>query len=206
MRAEQTGNGAHGSVLVLACGAIARELVRIRELNGWEHVRVQCLPAALHNTPEAIPDAVEATLDRLQDAFDHVFVAYADCGTGGRLDRLLAGRGIARLPGAHCYEFLAGSEVFDELAQAEPGSFYLTDFLVRHFDRLVVQGLGLDRFPQLRERYFGHYRQVVYFAQTRDAELQQKARAQAQRLGLGYRYRYCGDAPLSGALRPVLEG
>jgi hypothetical protein len=206
VRAEQAENGARGSVLMLACGAIARELVRIRELNGWDHVRIQCLPAALHNMPEAIPDAVEAALERFQGACERVFVAYADCGTGGRLDRLLAERGVARLPGAHCYEFLAGSAVFDALAQAEPGSFYLTDFLVRHFERLVVEGLGLDRYPELRKQYFGHYRQVVYLAQTRDSGLQRKAREQARRLGLGYRYRYCGDAPLSEALRPVLEG
>ena len=95
-------------MLVLACGAVARELVRIRDLNGWNHVRVRCLPAALHNTPEAIPSAVAAGLDRARGDFDRVFVAYGDCGTGGRLDRVLAERGIERLPGAHCYAFLAG--------------------------------------------------------------------------------------------------
>lgn len=192
-------------MLVLACGAVARELVRIRDLNGWNHVRVRCLPAALHNTPEAIPSAVAAGLDRARGDFDRVFVAYGDCGTGGRLDRVLAERGIERLPGAHCYAFLAGDAVFDGLAREEPGSFYLTDFLVRHFDRLVVQGLGLDRHPELLEPYFGNYRRVVYLAQTDDAELRRQARAQATRLGLDYRYRYCGDGPLEAALRPVLE-
>ena len=191
---------------MLACGAIARELIRIRDANGWNHVSVRCLPAALHNTPDAIPEAVEASLDRLQDGYDRVFVAYADCGTGGRLDGALARRGVERLPGAHCYAFLAGGAVFDGLAREEPGSFYLTDFLVRHFDRLVVAGLGLDRHPELLDRYFGNYRRVVYLAQTRDPDLQREARAQARRLGLEYRYRYCGDGPLEAALRPVLEG
>ena len=190
---------------MLACGAIARELVRIRDLNGWSHVRVQCLPAALHNTPDRIPAAVEASLDRLAGAYDRVFVAYADCGTGGRLDRVLARRGVERLPGAHCYDVLAGRAVIEALARQEPGSFYLTDFLVRHFDRLVVRGLGLDRHPELLERYFGNYRRVVYLAQTDDEELQRQARAHASRLGLRYDYTYCGDRPLENALRPVLE-
>jgi len=195
-----------GKVLVLACGALAHELVRIRERNGWRGVTVQCLPASLHNTPEAIPGAVERKLDVLQDGYDTVFVAYADCGTGGALDRLLERRGVERLPGAHCYEFLAGSDVFDRLSGEEPGTFYLTDFLVRHFDRLVLRGLGLDRHPQLLNDYFGHYRRVVYLAQTRSAELRAQAEAQAERLGLAFAYHWCGDRPLAGRLRPVLEG
>lgn len=194
-----------GKVLVLACGALAHELVRIRERNGWEHMTVQCLPASLHNTPEAIPGAVERKLDALQDGYDRVFVAYADCGTGGALDRLLERRGVERLPGAHCYEFLAGSDAFHALAAEEPGSFYLTDFLVRHFDRLVLRGLGLDRHPELLSRYFGNYRRVVYLAQTRSAALRAQAEAQAERLGLAFVYRWCGDRPLAGRLRPVLE-
>jgi len=194
-----------GKVLVLACGALAHELVRIREHNGWERMTVQCLPASLHNTPGAIPGAVERKLDALQEHYDTVFVAYADCGTGGALDRLLERRGVERLPGAHCYEFLAGGDVFDRLAGEEPGTFYLTDFLVRHFDRLVLRGLGLDRHPQLLTDYFGHYRRVVYLAQTRSAELRAQAEAQAQRLGLAFDYRWCGDRPLAGRLRPVLE-
>jgi hypothetical protein len=201
-----TGRRNSDRVLVLACGAIARELARVRDLNGWNQVTIRCLPAALHNTPEAIPAAVEERLDALAADFGRVFVAYADCGTGGELDRTLARRGIERLPGAHCYEFLAGSAVFHELAAEEPGSFYLTDFLVRHFDRLVVRGLGLDRHPELLSQYFGNYRRVVYLAQSDSGELERQARAQAQRLGLDYHYRPCGDGPLQGALRPVLEG
>ncbi|MEJ2576924.1 MAG: DUF1638 domain-containing protein [Gammaproteobacteria bacterium] len=195
-----------GTLLVIACGAIARELVRVRDLNGWDHVSIYCLPAELHNRPDEIPSAVARTLEAARKAFDRVFVAYADCGTGGRLDRLLARHGIERLPGAHCYEFLAGSSVFDELAADEPGSFYLTDFLVRHFDRLVVRGLGLDRHPDLLQRYFGNYRRVVHLAQSGSAELKEQARRQAERLGLEYRYHFCGDRPLTVALQPVLAG
>lgn len=193
-----------GRVLVIACGAIARELVRIRALNGWSHIEFQCLPAELHNQPEKIPAAVLAKIDEQSARFEKVFVAYADCGTGGLLDRALDGRGIDRLPGAHCYEFFAGSDAFHEIAAEEPGTFYLTDFLVRHFDRLVVRGLGLDRQPGLLPVYFGNYRRVVYIAQTDDAELQALARRHAEFLGLDYHFRPFGDAPLSGALEAIL--
>ena len=191
-------------VLVIACGAIARELVRIRELNGWQHVEFQCLPAELHNTPDKIPAAVIAKIEQQRDYFEHIFVAYADCGTGGLLDKALEGTGIERIPGAHCYEFYAGSKAFHELADEEPGSFYLTDFLVRHFDRLVIQGLGLDRQPQLMPMYFGNYKRVVYLAQTQSEELQAMARDQAAYLGLDYHFHHSGDQPLSLLLQPEL--
>jgi len=191
-------------VLVIACGAIARELVRIRELNGWQHVEFQCLPAELHNTPEKIPAAVISKIAQQRDNYEQIFVAYADCGTGGLLDKALEGTGISRIPGAHCYEFYAGSDKFHMLADEEPGSFYLTDFLVRHFDRLVVQGLGLDRQPQLMPMYFGNYKRVVYLAQTESEDLQAMAREQAEFLGLEYHFHYSGDQPLSLLLQPEL--
>jgi Protein of unknown function (DUF1638) len=192
-------------VLVIACGAIARELVRIRDLNGWHHVEFQCLPAGLHNRPEKIPAAVLEMIEARRDDYARVFVGYADCGTGGLLDKALQGTGVERIPGAHCYEFFAGSAEFSRLAEEEPGSFYLTDFLVRHFERLVVRGLGLDREPALLPVYFGNYRRVVYLAQTADDELQSLARQHAEFLGLQYVYRLCGDRPLSLALQPVLS-
>jgi hypothetical protein len=157
----------------------------------------------LHNTPDRIPAAVLQKIEEQADRFERVFVAYADCGTGGLLDKALAGTGIERIPGAHCYEFFAGSEAFHALADEEPGSFYLTDFLVRHFDRLVVRGLGLDRRPQLMLAYFGNYRRVVYLAQTESGELQNLARAHAHYLGLEYHYQFCGDRPLTLKLTPL---
>lgn len=190
-------------VLVIACGALAHELVRIRRLNDWGHIEFQCLPAKLHNRPEQIPGAVLEKIAKERDNFDSVFVAYADCGTGGLLDKALEGSGVERIPGAHCYEFFAGSDVFHSISDEEPGSFYLTDFLVRHFQRLVFQGLGLDRQPELLPVYFGNYKRVVYLAQTESEELRLLARSQAESLGLEYVYHYCGDEPLSMKLKPL---
>lgn len=194
-------------VLVIACGAIARELVRIRDLNGWDHVEFQCLPAELHNRPDRIPAAVQDKIAaaRAEREDRRIFVAYADCGTGGLLDKALEGTGIERIPGAHCYEFFSGSENFHRLADEEAGSFYLTDFLVRHFERLVIRGLGLDRQPQLMPVYFGNYKRVVYLAQTRSEKLQEMARAHAHKLGLEYIFEYHGDGPLTLTLAPSLS-
>jgi len=191
-------------ILLIACGAIARELVRIRQLNGWEHVDIQCLTPELHNRPERIPAAVRAKIDSHASRYRKVFVAYADCGTGGALDRVLDQYDVERIPGAHCYEFFTGSETFRNLAEAEPGSFYLTDFLTRHFERLVIKGLGLDRLPQLKSAYFGNYRRLVYLAQSDSGALRDLARRHAATLGLDFELHRCGDAPLSALLQPVL--
>jgi hypothetical protein len=188
------------SVLVIACGAIARELVQVQKLNGWDHVDFQCLPAELHNTPERIPGAVRGMLDEHRSSYDRVFIGYADCGTGGLLDAELAGEGIERLPGAHCYDFFAGKETFSQLAEAEHGTFYLTDFLVHAFDRLVKQGLGLDRHPELKQTYFRNYRRVVYLAQRDSKRLRKMAAEQAAYLGLEYEYVFTGLEPLNRAL------
>ncbi len=192
-------------VLVIACGAIAKELVRIKKLNQWDHIEFQCLPPELHNTPDRIPDAVRAKIESQSSKYREIFVAYADCGTGGALDKVLVEYGIERIPGAHCYEFYAGNKEFAELATDEPGSFYLTDFLVHHFDRLVIKGLGMDRLPQLIPVYFGNYTRMVYIAQTDSEKLQSMAREQAEFLKLEYHYRYFGDEPLTHALAPILE-
>lgn len=172
-------------------------------MNAWDHIEFQCLPAELHNAPEKIPAAVREKIEAERGNFERIFVAYADCGTGGLLDKALAGLGVERIPGAHCYEFFAGSDAFHRMANEEPGSFYLTDFLVRHFERLVVLGLGLDRQPQLMPLYFGNYKRVVYVAQTESEELQAMARKHAEYLGLEYRYHYHGDRPLEAVLKPV---
>lgn len=182
--------------LIIACGALARELTAVIAASGWRQVQVQCLPADLHNRPERIPDAVRAKIQAARGHFGRILVAYADCGTGGLLDRVLEEEGVERLPGAHCYEFYAGSPAFAALADAEPGSFYLTDFLVRHFDRLVIRELGIERHPELTRQYFGNYRRLVYLAQREDVQLQAQARQAAERLGLAFEYRFTGYGDL----------
>lgn len=191
--------------VVLACGALAREVLAVIRLNEWAHVDVRCLPATLHLTPELIAPAVDAKLGELVSDFDDVFVAYADCGTSGALDAVLARRGVERLPGAHCYGFFAGEAVWDALQDAEPGTFYLTDFLARHFDALVVRGLGLDRYPELRDDFFGHYRKLVYLAQTHDAGLRARAARAAEWLGLELEIVDTGYGDLAPGLRRFAE-
>ena len=192
-------------ILVIACGAIAHELVHIKKLNQWDHIDFQCLPPALHNSPDKIPEAVRAKLEAQQTTFKEIFVAYADCGTGGALDKVLEEYDVQRLPGAHCYEFFAGSEQFKTIAEAEPGSFYLTDFLVRHFERLVIKGLGIDRLPELAPIYFRNYKRVVYLAQRESEELVTLARNHAEYLNLDFTYHLGGYEPLSGTLKSALK-
>ena len=174
--------------LVLACGALAGDLRAVLAVDGLDaHIEVQYLPANLHNRPEGIVPALQPFLEAATVAHRPVFVAYADCGTGGALDRLLQDfPGVERLPGAHCYELFAGAEQFAQLHEAELGTFYLTDFLTRHFDTLVWSGLGLDRHPELRDTYFGNYRRVVLLAQSGDADLFARATEIARRLGLEF--------------------
>ncbi len=178
-------------VLVIACGALAREILALREgpLGAFD---VTCLPAQLHNRPEGIPEAVRRKIRANRAAYDEILCLYGDCGTGGALDRVLEEEGVTRIAGAHCYAFFAGEAAFETMMAEEPGTFFLTDFLARHFDRLVIEGLGLDRFPQLRDDYFGHYRRLVYLAQTEDADLTEKAEAGARRLGLSFERRSTG--------------
>jgi hypothetical protein len=187
-------------LLVIACGALARELLDVIKLNHLGWVDVECLPAILHNTPQLITDAVEERLDRAAGRYSQVFVGYADCGTGGMLDRMLERRGVQRLPGAHCYEFFAGSVQFAALHEADPATFYLTDYLAKHFDRLVWHGLGLDRWPQLRDEYFRNYRRLVYLSQTNRPELVTVAAEAADRLGLEFEHIHVGY----GDFQPVL--
>jgi hypothetical protein len=186
----------HSSVLIIACGALAREINELKQSCGWSHLRLKCIDARLHNRPAEIPDRVREAIRQNRDAFDHIFVAYADCGTGGALDRVLAEEQVERLPGAHCYQFLAGRQRFAELSLEEPGTFYLTDFLVRHFERLVIEPLGLEAHPELRDEYFGNYRRLVYLSQTPDAGLLGAAVAAADRLGLEFGHVHCGYGEL----------
>ena len=171
-------------LLIIACGALARELAEITRR--FDHITVQCLPAKLHNRPEKIPEAVRQRVRtaRAQGDADTILVGYMDCGTGGLLDRVCAEEGVERLPGAQCYELFAGSDRFTNWQDEEPGTFYLTDYMVRHFDRIVMDGLGITAHPQLRDAYFGNYTRVVYLAQTDDPHLASRAASSAARLGL----------------------
>jgi hypothetical protein len=191
------------SLFVLACGAIAREVIRVIELNGWTHVTLRCLPGKLHNTPGLIATSVDERLAeaRASGAYDGYFVAYADCGTGGELDRVLERHGVGRLPGDHCYAFFAGVDDWLAMHEAEPRTFYLTDFLCKHFERLVVRGLGLDRHPELLDSYFGNYVRIVYLAQADDPDLVEQAGEAAGFLGLELEVRRTG----LGDLRPSIE-
>ena len=189
-----------GRVLVIACGALARELGDVIKAGRLDWVDIECLPAILHNTPQLITDAVRERIDRATGSYQQIYVGYADCGTGGTLDRLLDERGIERLPGAHCYEFFAGADRFAHLHDEDPATFYLTDFLVKHFDRLVWQGLGLDRWPELRDDYFGNYRRVIYLSQVPSDDLVRKAREAAQKLGLAFEHHPVGYGDFEPAI------
>jgi hypothetical protein len=186
------------SVLLLACGALAREVIALRDRHGWD-ANVLCVPAILHNTPNRITPAVEKRILELREHYTRIIVVYGDCGTGGVLDAALARLGVDRVAGPHCYEQYGGS-LHDTLMDSTPGTFFLTDFLVRHFDAMVWRNLGLDRYPQLRDDYFEHYEQVVYLAQTDDADLRARAEIAAQRLGLPLRVESVGYGELERRL------
>jgi hypothetical protein len=177
------------STLLICCGAIARGVVSIVRDHGWDNIRVQCLPPVLHNDPPRILEGVREKIRENRDRFDRLLVLYGDCGTGGRMQTLLEEEGVEGIGGAHCYEAFAG-DAYARLVAQEPGTFFLTDFLARHFERLVFKGLGLDRFPKLRKAYFGRYRKMVYLAQTRDPALEERARAAANSIGLELEIRY----------------
>jgi hypothetical protein len=185
--------------LVIGCGALARELLAVTEL--VPGLDVACLPPDLHNRPDGIPGAVrDRIVQARRDGFERIFIAYADCGTGGLLDPVLAEERVERLPGAHCYEVFAGSAAFAEMAEAEPGTFWLTDFLARNFERLVIRGLGIDRHPELLATYFAHYTRVVFLSQTEDPDLLVLARRAAERLGLAFEHRPTGVANLAAPI------
>jgi hypothetical protein len=190
--------------LVIACGALAHEIVELRRANVWDHMDVRCLPADLHNRPAEIPAAVRGAIRAARDHYRAIFVAYADCGTGGLLDEVLREESVERILGAHCYEFFATGPVFAALAEAEPGTFYLTDFLLRHFERLVIRGLGLDRHPELFPAYFGNYRKLVYLAQSPLPDAESHARAIAERMGLAFECRITGYGTLETSLREAV--
>lgn len=195
----QPGHG--GRILLVGCGALAHEVLALKAANGWTHIDLACLPAILHNHPERIPDAVAALVDRHSENYQDVFVLYADCGTGGLLKARCDALGVEMLSGPHCYSFFEGNATFADHAETEFTAFYLTDFLVRQFDAFVIRPLGLDRHPQLRDMYFGHYEKLVYQAQTEDPALTEKARAAAKRLGLAFERRFTGYGDLETEIK-----
>ena len=192
-------------ILIIGCGAIAHEVSEIIELNNWDNVRLQCLNAELHNTPKILPRKIKETIDSNINDYSKIFLAYADCGTGGLIDLLLKDYDIERLDGAHCYEFYSGSSVFKELSEKEIGTFYLTDFLVKNFDRLVIEGLGIQKYPSLKEDYFRNYKNVVYLAQLQDNVLESKARECADYLNLEFSVRFTGLKNLGNQLNEAMK-
>ena len=189
-----------GRVLLIACGALAREILDLKRANGWTHLDLTCLPANLHLYPERITAAVRAAVAEHRDAYDSLFVVYADCGTGGLLQAACDEMGVEMIAGPHCYSFFEGNAAFARKAEDEFTAFYLTDFLVRQFDAFVWKPMGLDRHPELRDMYFGNYTKLVYQAQTEDPALTQKARACADRLGLAFERRFTGYGDLQTTL------
>ncbi|KPA22631.1 hypothetical protein shim_09180 [Shimia sp. SK013] len=189
-----------GRALLLACGALAREILDLIKLNNWSHMDLTCLPAIFHIHPEKITPAVREAVAKHRDAYDQIFVVYADCGTGGLLQQACDDLGVEMIAGPHCYSFFEGNDRFAEISEDEFTAFYLTDFLVRQFDAFIIKPMGLDRHPELRDMYFGNYEKLVYQAQTDDAALTEKAKACADRLGLAFERRFTGYGDLGTAL------
>jgi Protein of unknown function (DUF1638) len=190
-------------VLLIACGALAREIVDVIDCNKLQGFDIQCLPAKWHNTPQFIVPALREKIRNNRDAYKSIFVLYGDCGTGGQLDAMLVEEGVERIDGPHCYAFYSGNAAFEARSDEDMRSFFLTDYLARHFDKLMWQGLGLDKHPELLQDYFQHYEKVVYLAQVRDADLERKAEAAAVKLGLQYEYRFTGYGELERDLKSL---
>jgi len=193
---DPRGLAAPPKTLLIGCGALAREMVELVRANRWEHMTVTCLPAIWHNYPERIPEGVRAKIHAARGDYQRILVLYGDCGSGGRLDAVLAEEGVERI-------FFDGVTGFLARAEEEIDCFYVTDYLARHFERLIVQGLGIDRHPELLPLYFGNYRTLVYLAQTEDAGLRRQAEAAAARIGLAFEYRFTGYGDLAAFLDPA---
>ena len=200
---SETGLSASGAgrVLVIACGALAREILALKAANRWDHIDLTCLPAKLHLYPEKISDAVREAVAEHRDAYAQILIAYADCGTGGGLEATCKELGVEMIAGPHCYAFFDGNEAFAARAETEITAFYLTDFLVRQFDAFVWRPMGFDRYPELIQTMFGNYDRLIYLAQTDDATLDAKAEDAARRLSLRYERRATGYGDLASALR-----
>ncbi len=190
-----------GSVLLIACGALGREIIALIEANNWQHFDVTCLPAKWHNTPDKIPGGVREKIREGKGRYDKIFVLYGDCGTGGHLDTVLEEEGAERIGGPHCYSFFTGNELFEQRHDDDMTAFFLTDYLVRQFDKLIWEGLGMDRHPELRDIYFANYTKVIYLAQIEDPALERQALAAADKLGLAYEFRKTGFGDLESFMQ-----
>ena len=193
----------HGQVLLIACGALAREILALIKANGWSHMDLQCLPAIFHNAPDKITPAVKAMIESSRAEYAEIFVVYADCGTGGQLQRLCDYMGVSMIAGPHCYSFFEGNVGFED--REELTCFYLTDFLVRQFDAFFWPPMGLERHPELLDMYFGNYTTLVYQAQIQDPALEAKAEECARRMGLTYQYRFTSYGDLAVALTSLAD-
>ncbi|WP_322988386.1 DUF1638 domain-containing protein [Hoeflea sp.] len=191
-------------VRVIACGMIAREVLAVNAQLGHDHVDLKCIDANYHHYPDRIAPAVDLAIRKArEEGYEHIFIGYADCGTGGELDKVCAAHGVERIAGPHCFSFYIGNQAFEQVGDDMMMTFFITDFLARHFEAFLIKPLGLDRFPELRETYFGHYERALYLAQTDDPELERLARALAERLELRYEKRMTGYGDLTDALRPL---
>lgn len=189
-----------GGVLLIACGALGREIVDLIEVNRWTGFDLQCLPAKWHNTPDKIVPGVREKIRAAKGHYESIFVLYGDCGTGGQLDAMLQEERVERIEGPHCYAFFSGNAAFATHADDDITAFYLTDYLARHFDKLVWTGLGIDRHPDLLPLYFGNYRKIVYLAQIKDEALENAAIEASRKLGLDYEYRFTGYGELGSVM------
>ena len=205
--AELTENGlndlAKGRILLIACGALAREILDLKKVNGWDHMDLTCLPAKLHLYPEKITEAVKEAVAKHRANYDEIFIVYADCGTAGGLQMACDEMGVQMVAGPHCYSFFEGNQMFAVQSESEFTAFYLTDFLVRQFEAFVMKPMGLDRHPELRDMYFGNYEKLVYQAQTDDPALTEKAKEAAKTLGLAFERRQTGYGDLEVTLKAL---
>lgn len=206
LTAEGLDDAQGGRILLVACGALAHEILALKAANGWSHLDLQCLPANLHLWPDRIVTAVEQAVARNRGQYERIFVVYADCGTGGLLLEKCKELGVEMVEGPHCYSFFEGNTAFAARAETEIDAFYLTDFLVRQFDAFVWRPMGFDRHPELIAMMFGNYRKLVYQAQVNDPALDAKARDCAARLGLEYERRFTGYGDLATTLDRVARG
>ncbi len=189
--------------LIIACGALSHEIVHLIRVNNWSHLDITCVPAKIHHTPGKIPDAVRKKIHQSRPDYGRIFVMFGDCGTGGLLDKVLEEEGVERIEGPHCFSFLSTNSQFEEWTRDEITSFYLSDFFCWNFDRIVWEGLGLDRRDDLAEFVFANYKKVVYMAQTENESLQKKAREIAHRLNLEYEYRFVGYGDLGTTMQQI---